>query len=243
MLRRISLFAFLTAFAAGVFAAPVPPGTDKKYPDTDEAVPATDADKPNVRKTSSNNLKQIALAVHNFASANNNKLPRDIFDKDGKPLLSWRVAILAYVEAGELYKQFKLNEPWDSPDNIKLLEKMPKVFDSPRVKARKGYTVYQGFFGNGAVINSRYSIGNIPDGTSTTIWCLEATATVPWSKPTDMPFDPMKDLPKFGKAFGEKPLAALCDGSVRTLDLKKISADTLKNAISCDDGNVLGADW
>ena len=243
MLYRLAFPAILAAFTAAVVAAPVPPGTDKKYPDTDEAVPTTDAEKQNVRTTSSNNLKQIMIAVHNYASANQDKLVRDVYDKDGKPLLSWRVHLLPYLEEDQLYKQIKLDQAWDGPDNIKLLEKMPKVFESPRAKTRKGYTVYQGFFGNGAVIGSRYTIGNIPDGTSNTIWCLETTAAVPWSKPADMPFDPKKDLPKFGKAFGEKPLAALCDGSVRYLDLKKISADTLKNAISCDDGNVLGADW
>ncbi len=67
------------------------------------------------RAQCTNNLKQIALAYHNVHSATNTFPPPAIADKDGKPLLSWRVAILPYVEQQELYNKFKLDEPWDSP--------------------------------------------------------------------------------------------------------------------------------
>ena len=238
-LRRILFASVLASCAAAVIAAPVPKDAKNRLPDTDEAVATVD--KPGLKETSSNNMKQIGIAVHNFASANQDKLVRNVADKDGKVLLSWRVQLLPFVEEDVLYRQFKLDEAWDSEHNIKLLEKMPKVFDSPRVKARKGYTVYQGF--SGGVLGSRYSIGTVPDGTSNTIWCVEATATVPWTKPVDIAFNVKEDLPKFGKAFGDKPFALLLDGSVRIVDTKKISSDTLKKAIMPDDGMVLGADW
>ena len=62
-----------------------------------------------------NNLKQIALAMHNYVSANN-KFPRSAsLSETGKPLLSWRVAILPYLEQQDLYNKFNLDEPWDSP--------------------------------------------------------------------------------------------------------------------------------
>src|SRR6266540_3157748 len=184
---------FALVFALGVpviglWAAPIPPDRSKaKLADTEEAVPTTDAERQNIKHNSTGNLKQIGLAVHNFAAANQDRIPQNVLDKDGKALLSWRVLALPYIEGNdELYRQFKLDEAWDGPNNIKLLEKMPAVFDSPRVKVKKGYTVYQGFTGNGAVIGSKYSIGNIPDGTSNTIWCVEATSAVPWAKPADM---------------------------------------------------------
>src|SRR5262245_37493125 len=83
----------------------------------DKAAP-TDAE----YKLAVNNLKQIGLAFHNHHDVQN-ALPRNIEDRDGKPLLSWRVAILPYVEEDALYKQFKLDEPWDSDNNKKLIEK------------------------------------------------------------------------------------------------------------------------
>ena len=61
--------------------------------------------------------------------------------------------------------------------------------------------------------------------------------------PVDLPFDEKKDLPDIGKAYGAKPLAVLCDGSVRTLDLTTLSATTLKAAITRAGGEVLGSDW
>jgi hypothetical protein len=241
-LRSGCLAVAILTSAIAVVAAPVPPGKPKPA-DTDEAVPATEAERQGVKHNSTGNLKQIGLAVHNYASANQDHLPRNVLDKDAKPLLSWRVLLLPYLDQDGLYRQFKLDEPWDSPNNIKLLDKMPVVLDSPRVKVKKGFTVYQCFTGNGAILGSEYSIANIHDGSSNTIWCVESTTAVPWTKPVDIAFDPNKDLPAFGKAFGEKPLALLCDGSTRYLNLKTISAKTLKNAIRADDGMVLGNDW
>src|SRR5207253_5726964 len=83
------------------------------------------------REELTNNLKQIAIAFHNYASAHRDHFPAAaIYSKDGKPLLSWRVALLPYLEQDNLYKQFKLDEPWDSEHNKKLIARMPKVFAS-----------------------------------------------------------------------------------------------------------------
>jgi hypothetical protein len=242
--------AAVSAFAADDKADTDPPGEDTVTPAIDPAKVADNfilklKDNAN-RTTSSNNLKQIILAVHNYDSANG-YLPGDILDKDGKPLLSWRVQLLPYVEQSELYKKFKLDEPWDSKNNRPLAEKIPKVFASPRVKVKgKGYTVYQIFTGPAALFDKgkpRFKLPAIPDGTSNTLFAVEASKAVPWSKPADIPFDKDKKLPDFGKAYGGKPLGAMMDGSTRILDLKKVKPETLKNAIMPDDGNTLGADW
>src|SRR5262249_54507479 len=58
------------------------------------------------RAQSTNNLKQIGLAMHNFHSSNG-RFPADIVDNEGKPLLSWRVAILPFVEQQALFNEFK----------------------------------------------------------------------------------------------------------------------------------------
>src|SRR4051812_8087768 len=192
------------------------------------------------------NLKQLAIAVHSYADDHKGMLPRDVTDKDGKPLLSWRVHLLPYLEQGELYKQFKLDQPWDSEHNKKLLARMPKVFASPRVKVKEpGHTVCQGFAGPGSVFEpgKEWGLAQLPDGTSNTILAVEASVAVAWTRPADLPFDEKKDLPDFGKAYAATPLAVLCDGSVRTLDLTKLSATTLKAAITTAGGEVLGADW
>jgi hypothetical protein len=79
------------------------------------------------RIDSRNNLKQIALAVHNYADTYG-VLPSDFTDDEGQPLLSWRVALLPFMEQSDLYREFKRDEAWDSPHNIKLLARMPKIY-------------------------------------------------------------------------------------------------------------------
>ena len=61
---------------------------------------------------SMNNLKQLALAMFMYMDQHQNFPPHAIYSKEGKPLLSWRVSVLPFVEQDALYKQFHLDEPW-----------------------------------------------------------------------------------------------------------------------------------
>jgi hypothetical protein len=238
--------ALVCLFTAVVWSAPAP----KEDPTPEgtlavEPAPANEEQAAEHIKTSTNNLQQIALAFHNYHDTYG-KFPHDLTDKEGKTLLSWRVHLLPFLEQDKLYKEFKLEEPWDSENNKKLLAEMPEIYMSPRVVVKKkGYTVYQGFAGEGALFEpgKTLRIASIIDGTSNTIMAVESSLAVPWSKPADLPFDVKKDLPDIGKAYGAKPLAALCDGSVRTLNLKTLTPETFKAAITVAGGEVLGADW
>ena len=98
------------------------------------------------------NLKRIGLALHNYQAAEGQFPPAAITGKDGKPLLSWRVAILPYLEdydgrsRDDLFKAFHLEEPWDSPHNKTLLERMPAVYASAGEASRQPFTTsYRGF--------------------------------------------------------------------------------------------------
>lgn len=100
------------------------------------------------RQRSLKNLKQILLAMHNYNDVHGH-LPADIRDKDGKPLLSWRVAILPFLEQGALYKQFRLDQAWDSEHNLMLLSKMPPVYRVGFEPKESTHTYYQVFAGPG----------------------------------------------------------------------------------------------
>ena len=97
------------------------------------------------------------------------------YDKAGKPLLSWRVAILPFIEEKKLYDEFKQDEPWDSAHNKKLLAKMPKLFADPTGKAKADHTFYQVFVGKGAAFEGKRGIKltDFTDGTSNTILIVE----------------------------------------------------------------------
>jgi len=120
--------------------------------------------------------EQIGLALHNYHDLNNRFPPPAKLGKDDKKLLSWRVAILPYIEQQELYNQFHLDEPWDSDHNKKLIEKMPEVFRSPGQKGEQGKTVYLGADGKQSVFEGPKPIGlrSIVDGSSNTILVVEA---------------------------------------------------------------------
>jgi prepilin-type processing-associated H-X9-DG protein len=228
-MRATLAAAVLLGGLAAVVAAPVPK-EDAPPPVTEERL-----------KASQENLKEIALAFHNYASVFNGKWASDILDKNGKPLLSWRVVILPYIEEDTLYKQFKLDEPWDSPNNKKLIEKMPKIYAPIRVKAAAGTTFYQTFSGEGAIFaknKTDYKIPSIPDGTSNTGLVFEAGEPVVWTKPADIPFDEKKPLPKLGGMFDGVCNVAMCDGSVKRLK-KDADEKELKKLIMPADGHVI----
>src|SRR5205823_4192283 len=91
------------------------------------------------RMISASNMRQLMIAMHNF-HVDYAEMPRAAHsDKNGKPLLSWRVTILPYIEQDELFKKFKHDEPWDSPHNKAVLENnpMPKMFEHPARKMAK----------------------------------------------------------------------------------------------------------
>src|SRR5262249_22613046 len=135
--------------------------------------------------------------------------------KEGKALLSWRVAILPYLGENELFRQFRLNESWDSPPNSRLLKREPAVVAPPGVTAREPYTTfYQAFVGPHAAFEKHHVLvaaANFPDGTSNVLMLAEAGAAVPWTKPEDMHFAPDEPIPELGGLFPNLFHAAFVD--------------------------------
>jgi Protein of unknown function (DUF1559) len=144
-------------------------------------------------------------------------LPSAIRDKDGKPLLSWRVAILPQLGEAELFRRFKLDEPWDSPANKPLLDKMPAIFAPFGPGANpQGSTFFQVLVGPGTLFEGKdgLDLRNIPDGAGATVMVIEAAEAVPWTRPADLTYDPKGPLPKLGGHFKKGSLALFADGSV-----------------------------
>jgi hypothetical protein len=192
-------------------------------------LPAVNAVRSSANKTrSQNNVKQLSLAMHNYANSHRFLPPHAIYSKDGKPLLSWRVALLPYLEQTLLYRKFKLDEPWDSPNNKALLKYMPPSFIPPeeRRTSEPYTTYYQVFVGTNRPVGPIFEpspkhrvsfAGGIPDGNSGTLIIVEGGSAVPWTKPEDIVYDADKPLPKLGGLFPDGFAAAFADGSVRFL--------------------------
>lgn len=192
-----------------------------------------------------NHLKHLGLAMHNYHDTHKAFPPAASLSKDGKQkLLSWRVLILPYI-APELYKQFHLDEPWDSPHNKTLITKMPAFYESANITAeqrRQGMTTLLVPVGPKTVFGQAEGvrIREITDGTSNTILIVDASqdrATI-WTKPDDLVFDPEKPWEGLGKADVKRFLAAFCDGSVRRLD-DSTNAVNLRRYFQMNDGEII----
>jgi prepilin-type processing-associated H-X9-DG protein len=201
-------------------------------------LPAIQAAREAARRAQSmNNLKQLLLSLHVYADSYKVLPPHASYSPDGKPLLSWRVHMLPYLEEAGLYQQFHLDEPWDSPHNRTLIEKMPAVFSNPNVNA-PGKTIYLALIGPDCVFDgSPNGIGfrQITDGTSMTMVMVEANAdqAVEWTKPEDIKFDPNNPKAGFGKLRPGGASAGFADGHVQFISAD-VDAALMKAMVTRD---------
>lgn len=170
------------------------------------------------RAQAANNLKQVGIAMHNYHDTFR-KMPRPaITDDDDEPLLSWRVAILPFLGEQALYEQFKLDEPWNSPHNMRLLDRMPSVYKTPGDILPPGETVIQFPIGDKTMFpkgkDTRFR--DILDGTSNTIMAIEVAPenAVPWTKPADWKVNPEDPMDGLGAVHEDGFQAVTADGAI-----------------------------
>jgi uncharacterized protein DUF1559 len=220
------------------------------------------------RSQSMNHLKQLGLAMHNYHDVHGRFPPQAIRSKDGKALLSWRVAILPYLEADPLYGEFHLDEPWDSEHNQKLIAKMPAVLASPSLGDElraKGMTSYlvpltrqppavaipQLEDPKKPIENGKdemvfdlvqgTTIQRIIDGTSNTIMIAEANpkAAVIWTKPDDLVMDSGNLMKDLRGQPNDGFCSVFCDGHAMFLKTS-IDPKTFLHLLQMNDGQPIG---
>ena len=205
------------------------------------------------RAQCTNNLKQIALALLTYEQQHGVFPPAYIPDKNGKPMHSWRVLILPYMEQKGLYDQYRFNEPWDSPHNKALAAQMPSVYACPSEGLpSSGRTSYAMFVGPHAFSPGPKGrkISEISDGCSNTIMVAEAVdAHINWMEPRDLDAEHMRfqvngsgnirsEDAKISSRHSGGANVAFCDGSVQLLS-DGIDAAVLKRLITIDDGEKI----
>ena len=246
-------------FAGDVREGPAKPAATRAIQDLPDVIgpkskaegagfnPVTAARAQARRLQSMNNLKQIGLAFHNYHDTYGHFPPAAVIGPDGRPWHSWRVLILPFLdgEGNDLQKRYDFSQPWDSPKNLALAEKAPRVFQDPAVATKDGSTHYAVLVGPGtlfplesnatmkdagdrnAINASGPRMAGITDGTSNTILAVtvDPARKTPWTKPEDVPFN--GNGPVIGAPGGiatlhsagnaKVGLGLLADGSVRRL--------------------------
>lgn len=218
-------------------------------------LPAVQAARTAARRSQSqNNLKQIMLAMHIHHDLHKHLPPQASTDKDGKPLLSWRVMVLPYIEQQALFNEFHLDEPWDSEHNKTLIAKMPPIYKSPAsVAGGEGKTVYLGVSGDKGALpaSKKPSLGpgdglgfaSFTDGLSNTIAVVEAgdESAVVWTKPDDLVPDEKDPLKGLLGLYPGGLNVGICDGSVRFIR-ESIDPTMLMHLFQRNDGNAVDFD-
>ncbi len=222
-------------------------------------LPAVQAAREAARRMQcSNNLKQIALAMHNYNDVYRSLPAGFIADENGKPMHSWRVAILPFIEASNLYDQYNFNEPWDSPNNMRVAQQMPATFrcpSGPDSGPGANLTHYVAVLSSTPADNkppdsifgeNRWTqFSDIRDGTSNTLMVVEVRDPVPWTKPDDdLHFDQMSfqlnsGPNSIGSYHPAGANASMADGSVRFLS-NGLNGETLRLLIQPADGRPVG---
>ena len=174
-------------------------------------------------------LQSIVLAMLNYADRHQERFPpstrsADYYDANGIPYVSWRVNILPELGYQDLYSQFKLDEPWDSPNNLPLLDQMPDLFRSSEDSYDSTTTRIMTLNGPDAPFGSRAPGSNqtgpraneIVDGFTNTVMFLEAGAdvAVPWTKPVDLPFDINAPFASLGTTEDNSVRLVMFDGNI-----------------------------
>ena len=169
-----------------------------------------------------NSLKEIALATLNFESAHRKLPARHTVDENNQPMLSWRVHLLPFMDENDLYEKFHLDEPWDSPHNITLLDEIPDVFqiesgsNQTRLKVISDRLGVLAIPAKSGTTYASTALHHLKNGTSNTVLAVydEVGPPVYWSAPIDKRIGkkPLKQIASDGTA-----IIAMVDGSVQQI--------------------------
>jgi len=209
----------------------------------------TDVGRPASRTQCKNNLKQLALALHNYHDDYGSFPPAYIADKNGRPMHSWRVLLLPYLEYRPLYNEYRFDEPWNGPHNRELAAKVPSIYRCPKDDEPAGNTSYCAVVGPKTVFPGAATvrISDILDGTANAILLVEAAESgINWLEPRDVTYEEAlrginaKDRIAVGISSHHEGGAqiALADGSVRFLP-NDTPLDQIRLLLERNDGQEL----
>lgn len=199
------------------------------------------------------NLKNIWAAMFAYNAANGVLPPAYTVDEAGRPLHSWRVLILPYLENSTLYREIRLDEPWDSEWNSQFHRLPVSPFACPsRVAALPdgtpiAETTYSVVVGDETAFPDA---GNwrkwedFADGLSETLCVVERKTPVCWMDPTqELTLETfaaeLANEHKGGKGGEGGAFAATFDGAVRFVPVSTDAA-TLKGAATVAGGEKVG---
>ncbi|MBI1345688.1 DUF1559 domain-containing protein [bacterium] len=191
-----------------------------------------------------NNLKQIALALHNYHDAYGSFPQAYTVDADGNRLHSWRTLILPYIDQAALYKTIDLTKPWDDPVNAAASEKNIYGYACPSANVTSPKTTYMVISTPDSIFPGAEArkLEDTTDGTSQTLMVIEVPGeqAIEWMSPYDADATVLEDfmvVSKNSHTGGRHGL--LADGAVRFIS-ENIDRKVLEAAFTIAAGDTAG---
>jgi prepilin-type processing-associated H-X9-DG protein len=191
---------------------------------------------------------QIGLALLAY-HAQHERFPPAVFtDNHGKPMLSWRAAILPYLDRPDLFYAFNSKQPWDSPQNRDRANTRLEFFhcpSDPDTTANPTETNYVRIVGKdtvGGMPNEAVKLSDITDGPSKTIMVVEVSGLhINWAEPRDVTVDEFMEIVAKGRSspHGGAFNALMADGRVQLIE-NTIDPKTLRSLLLRNDGEPVG---
>jgi hypothetical protein len=211
-------------------------------------LPAVSTPRPAGRRSScGNNLKQIVLALHEYHDIYGSFPPAYVADTNGRPMHSWRVLLLPFIEQQPLYSRYRFDEPWDGPNNRKLHEAIVRIYSCPSDHANLSFeTSYVAIVGPHTAWpgETAMTLGNMTDGPANVLLVVEVhDSGIHWMEPRDLHISQMAPTinAQHGQGISSEHYGGaqvgLADGVVRFLE-DSIPADVLRSWIHLDDGTL-----
>lgn len=190
-------------------------------------------------KAAQRSLRILMLDCLNYESRFM-EFPADILDDEGKPLLSWRVALLPFLNQKKLWDAIRKDEPWDSEHNCQFWDQIPEAFKSRNPYVALDQTTFRGIGGKGGLFEGPKGtkLGSIPDGASNTIAIVNVqdSLAVNWMKPGPLDVETID----FNQLFGAEDYfsAAFVDAAIHKIS-RDLDKEQLRHLLIRNDGHVV----
>lgn len=167
------------------------------------------------------------MAVANYHETYKCYPPPFIADADGKPMHSWRILVLPFLERNDLYQQYRFDEPWDGPNNRKLADQMPSNYALHGCEQPGNVTTnYLRVIGDSTASPANRTVNEmeVVDGTLNTLFIIEnVDSGIHWMEPRDLTFDSMSFVvgaPQGISSWLEPPAGLTLAGIVQTIPIE-----------------------
>jgi hypothetical protein len=183
--------------------------------------PGSSISDPGARAVAEYRLMRIGRAIADYAEQHRVLPPAATAGPDGKPWHSWRVLILPQLGESSLYDRYRFDQPWNGPENKKLLAEMPDAYRDPAYGSQVGeFTHFAACVGEQAALVSKPLKADADgrpdrDAPGHRTWrdfkdgptfCIVAGSVadgrIPWTKPDDVLL--ADDLPPPGGEIQEQ---------------------------------------